>query len=95
MPTPAAYSVAWRRRETTLTRRTPRAVLILAEGAGEPLRLDGPAAAVWDELAAPLTDHVLVERVAARIGAPTEDIGGEVIATRNALGLIGAVTEVR
>jgi len=95
MPTPAAGSVAWRRRDTTLTRRTPRAVLILAEGADEPLRLDGPAAAVWDELAAPLTDLALAERVAARTGSTTAEIAGEVIATRAALDLIGAVAEVR
>jgi hypothetical protein len=95
MPTPAAGSVAWRRRDTTLTRRTPRAVLILADGVDEPLRLDGPAAAVWDELFAPLTDHALVDRVAARTGSTAAEIGGEVIATRTALGLIGAVTEVR
>lgn len=95
MPTPAAGSVAWRRRDTTLARRTPRAVLVLPEGIDEPLRLDGPAAMVWDELAAPLTDAALVERVAACMGTPADAIGGDVIATRTALALIGAVTEVR
>ena len=95
MPTPAADSVAWRRRDTSLTRRTPRAVLIFPEHAEEPLRLDGPAAAVWDELAAPRTDRELVDRVAVRIGSTAEDIGGDVITTRTALALIGAVTEVR
>ena len=84
MPTPAGDAVAWRRRDTTLSRRTPRAVLILAEGANEPLRLDGSAAAVWDELATALTDRELVERG-----------GEEAVATRTALARIGAVTEVR
>jgi hypothetical protein len=95
MPTPAAGSVAWRRRDTTLSRRTPRAVLILPEHADEPLRLDGPAAAVWHELDAPRTDLELVDRVAARIGTTTAEVGGDVITTRTALALIGAVTEVR
>ena len=95
MPIPAAGSVARRRRDTTLTRRTPRAVLILPEGADEPLRLEGPAAMVWDELSVPLTDDALVEKVAARIGMPAAEIGGDVIVTRTALGLIGAITEVR
>jgi hypothetical protein len=95
MPIPAADSVAWRRRDTTLSRRTPRAVLILAEGTDEPLRLDGPAATVWDELSTPLTDRALVDCVAARMGTTADDIGADVIATRTALALIGAVTEVR
>ena len=95
MPIPAAGSVARRRRDTTLTRRTPRAVLILPDGADEPLRLDGPAAAVWDELSAPLTDEALVERVATRTGVPAAEVGRDVIVTRTALGLIGAITEVR
>jgi hypothetical protein len=69
--------------------------LILAEGAEEPLRLDGAAATVWDELAAPLTDRALVECVAARIGSTAEEVGADVIATRTALALIGAVAEVR
>ena len=95
MPTPAAGTVAWRRRDTTLSRRTPRAVLILADGADEPLRLEGPAVAVWDELATPLTDGALVECVAARIGSTADDVIDDVVATRTALALIGAVTEVR
>ena len=94
MPIPAAGSVAWRRRDTTLTRRTPRAVLILGEAANEPVRLDGPATAIWDELVAPLTDDALVARVAARTGTSAAEIGVDVIATRTALGLIGAITEV-
>jgi hypothetical protein len=95
MAPPAVGSVAWRRRDSTLTRRTPLAVLILAAEADEPVRLDGPAAVVWDELSAPLTDAVLVDRVAARTGATAAEIGGDVIATRTALALIGAVAEVR
>jgi len=93
MPTPATDSVAWRRRDTTLSRRTPRAVLILADGSDEPLRLAGPALAVWDGLAEPVTDAALVVRVAAATGIPADDIGGDVVATRTALALIGAVTE--
>jgi hypothetical protein len=95
MPNPAAGSVAWRRRNTMLTRRTPRAVLIFPEDATEPLRLDGPAAAAWHELAEPRTDPELVDRVAARVGTTAAEVGGDVIATRTALALIGAVAEVR
>ena len=95
MSTPAAGSVAWRRRDTTLSRRTPRAVLILSAHAEEPLRLDGPAAAVWHELAAPRTDAELIDLVAAHTGTTAAEIGGDVITTRTALALIGAVTEIR
>jgi hypothetical protein len=70
-------------------------VLILPQDAEEPLRLDGPAAAAWHELAVPRTDPDLVDRVAVRIGTTAAEVGSDVIATRTALALIGAVTEVR
>jgi hypothetical protein len=95
MPGPAFGSVAWRQRDSALTRTTPRAVLILSEEVDEPVRLAGAAALVWDELAAPLTDAALVDRVAARIGSAAADNSNDLIATRTALALIGAVAEVR
>ena len=95
MPTPAAGSVAWRRSDSTLVRCTPRSVLILPEGVDEPLRLGGTAAAVWDELDTPLTDAALVEHVTTGMEATADQIADDVIATRTALALIGALTEVR
>jgi hypothetical protein len=70
-------------------------VLIFPAEAAAPLRLDGPAAATWGELAVPCTDRDLVDRVAARTGTAAAEVGGDVIATRTALALIGAVAEVR
>jgi hypothetical protein len=69
--------------------------LILAESLDEPVRLDGPAAAAWDELAVPLTDDALVDRVATRTGTPAAEVRGDVLASRRAFAAIGAITEVR
>jgi hypothetical protein len=95
MPHPAATSVAWRRRDSTLTRRTPRAVLIMPEASSEPLRLEGPAALVWDGLDVPRTDADLVATIATQTGALPAAITAEVVGTRVALTSHGAVTAVR
>ena len=67
----------------------------MAKGADEPVRLVGPAVAVWDELAHPATDEALVDRIASSTGTEGDAIRTDVLATRSALGHIGAITEAR
>jgi hypothetical protein len=94
MPHPARRPVAWRRRDTTLTRGTPRGVLMLPDDSDEPLRLDTAAALVWDALDVPLTDDALVATVASRTGTQPAAVADDVVATRVALARVGAVTAV-
>jgi hypothetical protein len=95
MPHAAGGSGVWRKSHTALTRRTPRSVLIMTGAGVEPMRLDGLAMAIWDELERPASDEHLVDRVASRVGAEAPAIRGDVLATRAALGHIGAITEAR
>ena len=95
MPPAAGGSTAWRQNDTALIRRTPRSILIMAAGADEPLRLAGAAVTIWDELERATTDAALVDRVASRTGTEGSAIRDDVVATRAALGHIGAITEAR
>jgi hypothetical protein len=95
MPRAAGSSAVWRKNESALTRRTTRSVLVLAERSDEPVRLDGFAMMVWDALDVPSSDERLVDSVAARTGADGPALRADVVATRRALGDIGAITEAR
>ena len=56
----AAAEVRWRRRESVLWRRAIDVVVILPDGAGEPVSLPGTGAMVWELLAEPASLSELV-----------------------------------
>jgi hypothetical protein len=90
-PHPAG-TVAWRRADTILWRRTLDGVLVLgASEPAEPVALRGPAADIWELLAQPETVAALGAALADGYGVPVERIAPEVQRAVDALAEVGAL----
>jgi hypothetical protein len=81
----------WRRVDDILTRRTSRSVLIMTSEAEEPLKLEGAAIDVWDELRQPATDVQLVAAISSRLELAEDEVRVGVVTTREALMNHGAL----
>jgi hypothetical protein len=81
----------WRRVEDVLTRRTSRSLLLLPPGAEEPLKLEGAAIDVWDELRRPATDVQLVVAISSRLELAEDEVRAGVVTTRETLRSRGAL----
>jgi hypothetical protein len=95
MPGVADATTVWRHTEGTLSRSTPRSVIVLPTSQTEPLVLEGAAAIVWRALLEPATDEQLVVRVARTVGRDADDVGDDVRATRAALAEAGVIVGTR
>lgn len=71
-----------------LIRRSGGTVLILRRRAGEMVRLEGPAAAVWDELVEPASIDDLVEQAGAAVPSGAADVVGAAVDALEAKGLV-------
>lgn len=58
----------WCRVAGTLTRRTPRSLVLLAPGSNEAIRLEAGAVAIWDALDAACDETAVIEQLAERTG---------------------------
>ncbi len=90
MTTGASVAPAWSRATGVLERATDRSMLILVDS-GEPLRLEGAAMIVWEELRVPLTDEQLITAIAGRFALADDEVRADVIAARETLGKWAAV----
>jgi hypothetical protein len=95
MPGVADATTVWRHTEGTLSRSTPRSVIVLPTSQSEPLVLEGAAAIVWRELCEPASDEQLVVRVARAVGREADDLGNDVRAARAALADTGVIVGTR
>ncbi len=86
-------AAVWRHADNTLTRRTPRSLVVLGAAADEPLVLDGVALAIWDQFAAPATDARVAEQLAPQFATDGTEIRDVVVSTREALVHVGAIVE--
>jgi hypothetical protein len=88
----SAGTVAWRRAETMLWRRTLDGVLVLGlSEPSEPVALRGPAADIWELLAEPATVTALGVALAEGYGVPVERIAPDVQRAVDALSEVGAL----
>ncbi|HEX4490228.1 MAG TPA: PqqD family protein [Acidimicrobiia bacterium] len=85
-------TVAWRRAETVLWRRTLDGVVVLgpAESA-QPVALRGAAADIWELLEEPASVAVLGAALAHDYGVPVERIADDVERAVDALVKVGAL----
>jgi hypothetical protein len=90
-PLPAG-TVAWRRAETILWRRTLDGVLVLGPSeSAEPVALRGPAADIWELLSEPATVAAIGEALADGYGVPVDRIAPDVQRAVAALSEVGAL----
>jgi hypothetical protein len=68
-------------------------VVVLGTRRADPLTLAGTGVAVWEALAQPLRVHELVDRLAARFGAPTSVVADDLAPVLDGL-LADGVLEV-
>jgi hypothetical protein len=66
------------RRPDALWRRTAEGVVVLGAGSADVRAVNGPAAALWDLLAAPTELSDAVDSLAASFGADREVVAGDV-----------------
>jgi hypothetical protein len=95
MPGVADATTVWRHTEGTLSRSTPRSVIVLPASRSEPLVLEGAAAIVWRALCEPASDQQLVARIARAVGHEAGEVGDEVRATCAALADAGVIVGTR
>lgn len=70
----SAAHATWRRAADVFARRTPRSLVVVTSGAGAPVRIEGAAVLVWEELVHPRSEAELAEAASRRLGVEPGDI---------------------
>lgn len=87
----SATPSSWRRAADVFARRTPRSLVVVASGDGAPVRIEGAAVLVWEELVQPRSEAELAEAASRRLGVEPDDVVADLDGALAALVAAGVV----
>ena len=93
-PAPESPPARYRRAASALWRGTGQGVLILPEGAKEPLAVGGAGRELWDMLDVPRTIDEAAAELAGRYGLNAQDVEEGIAQVFQHLGSLGALDVV-